>query len=34
MVQNENDVLESAQSIFDQRQYQKLRNFIWVSQDS
>ena len=31
MVQSEVDVLNSAKSLFEARQYTKLRNFIWVS---
>ena len=31
MVQSEEEVLKAAQAILEQKQYQKLRNFIWVS---
>ena len=31
MVQTEEEVLQAAQGIFDQKSYQKLRNYIWVS---
>ena len=33
MVQNEEEVLKSAQGLFEQKVYQKLRNYIWVSFD-
>ena len=34
MVQSEVDVLHSAKAILEQKQYQKLRNFIWVSHNN
>ena len=31
MVQSEEEVLKAAQAILEQKQYQKLRNYIYVS---
>ena len=32
MVQSEEEVLKAAQAILEQKQYQKLRNYIYVSE--
>lgn len=31
MVMSEDEVLKAAQAIFEEKSYQKARNFIWVS---